>query len=138
MILKFFKRGTGNTKSGESVQNYLLDDERQEKEQATVLRGDPALTTAIINGLDFSKTYTSGCLSFAANEGEQLTDQQKNEMMDSFEQALFADFERDKVNGYWVQHKDKDRLELNFVFANVELEKGRNLTVYNHATDRKR
>lgn len=138
MILKFFKRGTGNTKSGESVQNYLLDDERQEKEQATVLRGDPALTTAIINGLDFSKTYTSGCLSFAANEGEQLTDQQKNEMMDSFEQALFADFERDKVNGYWVQHKDKDRLELNFVFANVELEKGRSLTVYNHATDRKR
>ena len=34
MILKFFKRGTGNTCTGESVENYLLDDERQEKEQA--------------------------------------------------------------------------------------------------------
>ena len=138
MILKFFKRGTGNTKSGESVENYLLDDERQEKEQALVLRGDPALTTAIINGLGFSKTYTSGCLSFAENEGEKLTDQQKNELMNSFEKALFSDFDRHKVTGYWVQHTDKDRLELNFVFANVELEKGRSLTVYNHATDGKR
>ena len=138
MILKFFKRGTGNTKSGESVENYLLDDERQEKEQALVLRGDPALTTAIINGLDFSKTYTSGCLSFAENEGEKLTSQQKNELMNSFEQALFSDFDKDKISGYWVQHTDKDRLELNFVFANVELEKGRSLTVYNHSTDRKR
>ena len=138
MILKFFKRGTGDTKSGESVENYLLDAERQEKEQAIVLRGDPALTTAIINGLDFAKTYTSGCLSFAENEGEQLTDQQKNEIMDSFEQALFSDFDRDKISGYWVEHNDKDRLELNFVYANVELEKGRSLTVYNHATDRKR
>lgn len=138
MILKFFKRGTGNTRTGESVENYLLDDERQEKEQALVLRGDPALTTAIINGLDFTKTYTSGCLSFAENEGEQLTDQQKNEIIDSFEQALFSDFDRDKISGYWVQHTDKDRLELNFVFANVELEKGRSFTVYNHSTDRKR
>ena len=138
MILKFFKRGTGNTKSGESVENYLLDDERQEKEQALVLRGDPAQTTAIINGLDFQKTYTSGCLSFAENEGERLTAKQKYEIMDSFEEALFGDFDKDKISGYWVQHADKGRLELNFVFANVELEKGRSLTVYNHATDRKR
>ena len=137
MILKFFKRGTGNTKSGESVENYLLD-ERQEKEQAIILKGDPAQTTAIINGLDFQKTYTSGCLSFAENEGERLTAKQKYEIMDSFEEALFGDFDKDKISGYWVQHADKGRLELNFVFANVELEKGRSLTVYNHATDRKR
>lgn len=138
MILKFFKRGTGDTKSGESVENYLLDDERQEKEQALVLRGDPAQTTAIINGLDFQKTYTSGCLSFAENEGERLTAKQKYEIMDSFEEALFGDFDKDKISGYWVEHNDKDRLELNFVYANVELEKGRSLTVYNHSTDRKR
>jgi hypothetical protein len=138
MIVKFFRRGTHDTKSGESVENYLLDEERQQKEQAIIFRGDPALTTAIINGLDFAKTYTSGCLSFAENEGEQLTDQQKNELMDSFESALFGDFDRDKISGYWVQHTDKNRLELNFVFANVELEKGRSLTVYNHGTDRKR
>ena len=138
MILKFFKRGTGDTKSGESVENYLLDDERQEKEQALVLRGYPVQTTAIINGLDFQKTYTSGCLSFAENEGERLTAKQKYEIMDSFEEALFGDFDKDKISGYWVQHADKGRLELNFVFANVELEKGRSLTVYNHATDRKR
>ena len=137
MILKFFKRGTGNTKSGESVENYLLD-ERQEKEQAIILKGDPAQTTAIINGLYFQKTYTSGCLSFAENEGERLTAKQKYEIMDSFEEALFGDFDKDKISGYWVQHADKGRLELNFVFANVELEKGRSLTVYNHATDRKR
>ena len=116
----------------------MLDDERQEKEQALVLRGDPAQTTAIINGLDFQKTYTSGCLSFAENEGERLTAKQKYEIMDSFEEALFGDFDKDKISGYWVQHADKGRLELNFVFANVELEKGRSLTVYNHATDRKR
>ena len=28
MLVKFFKRGNGNTRNGSSVQNYLLNEER--------------------------------------------------------------------------------------------------------------
>ena len=55
MILKFFKRGAGNTKSGESVENYLLDDERQEKEQALVLRVQGYSYTEIAKTLNIGR-----------------------------------------------------------------------------------
>ena len=58
---------------------------------------------------------------------------------------MFHDFDRSRISGYWVQHTDKinpdtkkPRLELNFVFANVDLETGKNLPVYYHAIDQHR
>lgn len=68
MLVKFFKRGNGNTRNGSSVQNYLLNEERLANQTAQLLRGDPDLTTAIIDTLDFATTYTAGCLSFTAEE----------------------------------------------------------------------
>ena len=38
----------------------------------------------------------------------------------------------------WVQHQDKDRLELNFVIANVELQTGKRLQPYYDPVDRPR
>ena len=51
MLVKFFKRGNGNTRNGSSVQNYLLNEERLANQTAQLLRGDPDLTTAIIDTL---------------------------------------------------------------------------------------
>ena len=62
----------------------------------------------------------------------------KQEMMDGFERSLFGDFDRSRISGYWVEHTDKDRLELNFVFANVDLLTGNALPVYYHAVDKYR
>lgn len=134
MLVKFFKRGNGNTRNGSSVQNYLLNEERVANQTAQLLRGDPDLTTAIIDTLDFAKTYTAGCLSFTAEEN--IDELQKQRIMDSFEQTLLPSLDADQYQCYWVQHTDKGRLELNFVIANVELLRGTAMTPYNHKTDK--
>ena len=134
MLVKFFKRGNGNTRNGSSVQNYLLNEERLANQTAQLLRGDPDLTTAIIDTLDFATTYTAGCLSFTAEE--KIDELQKQRIMDSFEQTLLPSLDADQYQCYWVQHTDKGRLELNFVIANVELLRGTAMTPYNHKLDK--
>lgn len=142
MIAKFFKRGnrTADNKfstGGKAAQDYLLN-ERVENGTARLLKGDPDETTEIINGLKFSTIYTSGCLSFDEIESQKIDDQMKEKIIDGFERALFGDFDLSRTSGYWVEHTDKKRLELNFVFANVDLETGKNLPVYYHAIDKNR
>lgn len=149
MLVKFFDRGNKKkdnrySTGGHSTKDYLLDD-RVEQGTAKLLRGDPNETTEIISGLKFSTIYTVGCLSFSDSETERVTEAMKQEMMDDFERSLFGDFDRSRISGYWVQHTDKinpdtkkPRLELNFVFANVDLETGKNLPVYYHAIDKNR
>lgn len=145
MIVKFFKRGgVADNKfstGGESAKNYLLN-ERVEQGTAQLLKGDPEETTEIINGLGFSKIFTSGCLSFDSEESKKIDDELKQKLMNDFERSLFGDFDRSRISGYWVEHTDKKnektgepRLELNFVFANVDLETGKNLPVYYHKND---
>ena len=145
MIVKFFKRGgvTDNKFStgGESAKNYLLGKDN-DREKASLLAGDPNETTEIINGLGFNKIYTSGCLSFDSEESKKIDDELKQKLMNDFERSLFGDFDRSRISGYWVEHTDKKnektgepRLELNFVFANVDLETGKNLPVYYHKND---
>ena len=149
MLVKFFDRGNKKkdnrySTGGHSTKDYLLDD-RVEQGTAKLLRGDPNETTEIIGGLKFSTIYTVGCLSFSDSETERVTEAMKQELMDDFERALFGDFDKSRISGYWVQHTDKinpdtkkPRLELNFVFANVDLETGKNLPVYYHAIDKNR
>lgn len=128
MLVKFFHSGTGKTKSGESVRDYLLND-RVNEGSARVLRGNVNLTTRIINDIShFSKTYTAGCLSF--EPGVFITHQQIDDVIDSFEQTLLPSLDRDQYQSYWVEHVDKGKLELNFVIANVELLTGNSLTPY--------
>ena len=118
---------------------------RDSREHANLLRGDPEETTEIINGLGFSQIYTAGCLSFDGEETQRVDDQLKQKLMADFERSLFGDFDRSRISGYWVEHTDKkdprnglERLELNFVFANVDLQTGKNLTVYLHKIDQSR
>ena len=139
MIVKFFKRGGTNdnkiSTGGEGVKNYLLGKDNN-REHANLLRGDPEETTQI---------YTAGCLSFDGEETQRVDDQLKQKLMADFERSLFGDFDRSRISGYWVEHTDKkdprnglERLELNFVFANVDLQTGKNLTVYLHKIDQSR
>lgn len=141
MLVKFFRNGNVSNKSystgGNGVRDYLLNN-RVEKGTARLLQGDPDQTTEIINGLGYSSIYTSGCLAFEHDESKKINEQMKQEMMDGFERSLFGDFDKSRISGYWVEHTDKDRLELNFVFANVDLLTGNALPVYYHAVDKYR
>lgn len=137
MIVKFFTRGTGGS-SG--VFNYLLRDKEQpdgKRLDAEVLRGDIDNQALLIDSLDFKQKYTSGCLSFTES-ADQVTTEQKNALMDSFEETIRAGLDVDSVSVSWIEHRDKGRLELNFVYANVELKHGRVFQPYVHSVDKRR
>lgn len=131
MIVKFFKFGKGNSKS---CIDYLLGADR-DREHAKVLSGDVELTSAIIDSSRFTKKYTSGCLSFAEAD---LSDEAKLKIMADFEKTLFPGMKPDQYNILWIEHKDKGRLELNFVIPNVELSTGKRLQPFYAPADLKR
>ena len=137
MIVKFFTHGTGGSKG---VFDYLLNDKEQpdgKRLGAEVLRGDIDNQALLIDSLDFKQKYTSGCLSFTET-ANQVTQEQKNALMDGFEQTIRAGLDVDRVSVSWIEHRDKGRLELNFVFANVDLEHGRAFQPYVHSVDKRR
>ena len=133
MIVKFFRHGTGG---GSAVFDYLLGKEG-DRPDAEILRGDVEQQKLLIDSLEFKRQYTSGCLSFE-EAPDHLTSKQKNEIMDSFEGTITAGLEVDRVSFAWVEHRDKGRLELNFVIANVDLEHGRLFQPYIHSQDKTR
>lgn len=145
--------GGRKSSGGNSAQVYLLGDDAP-RENARLLKGDPEVTTEVINGLNFSKIYTSGTLAFAYNEGEKLSEKDKFDIIEKFENSLFPNIPIEQVSGYWVEHTDKilrdektgepildangqeqKRLELNFIYANVELTTGKALPIYYHNND---
>lgn len=134
MIVKFFSRGSGG---GDGPVNYLLGDDR-DREGASVLRGNIDITKEVINSTDYARRYTSGALSFEESF-KDFTNEQKNKIMDGFEQTLFAGLDPDQYNITWVQHTDKnERLELNFLIANQELRTGKRLQPFYVGSDMKR
>lgn len=137
MIVKFFSRGTGGS-SG--VFDYLLKDKNEPdglRRDAELLRGDVVNQSLLIDSLDFKQKYTSGCLSFAES-ADQVTQEQKEALMNGFEETIRAGLDSDRIAVTWVEHRDKGRLELNFVFANVDLKHGRTFQPYVHSQDKKR
>ena len=125
-------RGAG---CGSGPVGYLLGEDRK-REQATVLRGDPEQTIQLIDTLKYAQKYTSGVLSF--DEGDDLTDKQINTVMDLYTKAFTEGLDGDQFNILWVEHRDKGRLELNFVIPNVELQSGKRLQPYYDRADRTR
>ena len=137
MIVKFFTHGTGGSKG---VFDYLLKDKEQpdgKRLGATILRGDIANQALLIDSLDFKQKYTSGCLSFTET-ADEVTTEQKTALMDGFEETIRAGLDVDRVSVSWIEHRDKGRLELNFVFADVDLEHGRAFQPYIHYQDKRR
>ncbi|TYE18413.1 relaxase/mobilization nuclease domain-containing protein, partial [Klebsiella pneumoniae] len=131
MIVKIHSRGAG---SGSGPVDYLLGKER-DRDKAVVLRGEPERVRQLIDGCEFARAYTSGVLSFRE---QNLPDDEKVRLMDEFEQTLLPGLDGDQYACLWVEHRDKDRLELNFVFPNIELQSGKRLQPYYDRADRPR
>lgn len=131
MIVKIHSRGAG---SGSGPVDYLLGKERN-REQADVLRGDPERVKELIDTSEYTRTYTSGVLSFQERD---LPDAEKTRLMDEWENTLMTGLDKDQYTCLWVQHQDKGRLELNFVIPNVELQSGKRLQPYFDRADRPR
>ena len=120
MIVKFFKFGKGGSKP---CIDYLLGKDR-DREHARVLSGDVDLTADLIDSSRFTKKYTAGCLSFAEVD---IPEDAKRKIMADYEKCLFPGMNPDQYNILWIEHRDKGRLELNFVIPNVELSTGKRL-----------
>lgn len=132
MIVKFLpNKGNGTCLA---TMNYLLG-KHGNREHAKVLQGDPKLTQQLADSLNFKHKYTVGVLSF---EEKDLEDKTKKEIMVDFEKALLCGLEQDQYDICWVEHKDKGRLELNFVIPKIELTTGKALNPYFDSVDRKR
>ena len=131
MIVKIHSRGAG---SGSGPVDYLLGKDRQ-REQASVLRGNPEHVRELIDGCNFARAYTSGVLSF---QEPDIADAEKSRLMDEWEHTLLTGLDRDQYACLWVEHRDKGRLELNFVIPNIELQSGKRLQPYFDRADRPR
>lgn len=131
MIVKFHARGSGD---GSGPIDYLLGKDRN-REDSKLDRGDPETVQAIIDSSPYAKKYTSGVLSFKEPD---LPQADKDKIMSSFEKALLPGLDKDQYACLWVEHRDKNRLELNFVVPNVELQTGKRLQPYFERADKPR
>jgi hypothetical protein len=128
MVVKFF-----SNKKGGSVKalDYLLN-EREKNGTARVLVGDEQLTRNIINSIFFKHKVCVGCLSF---EEENIDENLKYKIMSDFEKHLLPSLDTDQYNILWVEHTDKNRLELNFVIPKIELTRKIALNPFYHKQD---
>lgn len=131
MIVKFHPRGSGG---GSGPVDYLLGKDRN-REGATVLQGKPEEVRELIDASPYAKKYTSGVLSFAESD---LPLGQREKVMESFERVLMPGLDKDQYSILWVEHRDKGRLELNFLIPNTELLTGKRLQPYYDRADRPR
>lgn len=131
MIVKIHARGSGG---GSGPVEYLLGKDG-DREGATLDRGNPKEIEELIDSSPYAKKYTSGVLSFAEADLDRKT---KDNLMSSFEKALLPGLDADQYSCLWVEHRDKGRLELNFVVPNIELQTGKRLQPYYHRADKTR
>jgi hypothetical protein len=134
MIVKFFK---GNPNKGVTGGlEYLEGGTKTRKVAPELLSGNPDTTRELLKQASrFSKAYTYGCLSF---EETDISAKQKQTLMSEFEQTLLVGLDPDQYDIVWIEHRDKDRLELNFHVVNMEISTGKALTPYVHSRDIKR
>lgn len=153
MIVKFFTHGKG---PASGALNYFLKEKAERptdspnqkrvplepRKHARVLSGDPVVTEQLINATPYQQKYKSGVLSFE-KRADELTEQEKFEIMQQFEDTIFCGLERDQFDILWIEHADKDidaanpvgRLELNFLIAGQELRSGKRLQPFYAVAD---
>ncbi|MEY0656006.1 hypothetical protein AB7321_20360 [Providencia rettgeri] len=88
----------------------------------------------LIASKDLKSPYLAGVLSF---EEENIEEQAKFKIMEEFEQMAFAGIPPEfRPPVLWVEHRDKGRLELNYLTFN-SLNTGRSFPLFYDKTDRR-
>lgn len=119
--------------SGTGTIYYLLDQKRVKDQTAKILYGSKKEILDLINVMNFKDRVTFGVLSF---EEQDISEDQKAEIMKDFEKTLFPNLEKEKnFKILWVQHTDKGRLELNFVVPKIEIQSGKSLNTFYYKAD---
>ena len=127
MIIGFAAYGHGVSGAAlDYLTGYLVNGEARDP-KPEVLRGDPNVVAEIIDSLPFKCRYSSGVLSFAAED--RVTHEMQEDIMDRFESAVFAGLPTDRRSIVWIKHADKGRTEMHFVVPRVELGTRKSLNI---------
>ena len=131
MLVKFFARGKGG---GRGPVEYITrknypGTNKLRYPAPEVLKGNPVITRRLIDSVEFKHKYNSGVLSFAPEDAP--TEEQIEDVIDSFERYAFAGLNKDAYNILWVKHTHtgNNRVELHFVTPRVELYTGKSLNI---------
>ena len=127
MYIKVFPHGKGR---GEKAVRYLVNTTYANRKDnpPEVLRGDPEMTTSLINSLPFAWKYTSGVLSWSPEDAVSQDDEQK--LMNDFENVAFAGMDKGQYSILWVRHKHANHHELHFIIPRVELFQGKSFNAF--------
>jgi len=129
MYVKMLNNKKGGSNKGI---DYLLDKKRVADQTAKILKGDEQITRSIVANISKKQKLTIGTLSF---EEPNITQKQKETIIEDFEKTLLPGLEPEQYNILWVEHTDKGRLELNFAIPKVELTTQKALQPYYHKQD---
>ena len=110
---------------------YLLadhDHQGEHRPDVQVLRGDPHAVAAVADSLDFSRTYTSGVISWAPEEAP--TDEEIGAVLDDWEQLAFSGLEPDRYAFTAVLHREQGGgVHVHTITARVDLVTGKALNI---------
>jgi hypothetical protein len=120
MICKFFPTGIGETRK---ATEYLQHD------GARVIKGNLELTRQIADNISRKRKYTSGVLSFSEVD---LLPEIKMAIIKDFERVVFPGLLPENYNITWVEHHDKNSLELHFISPRCEMNTGNDYVHYLH------
>lgn len=127
MLIKVFPHGTGE---GNKPTRYLVREDYpgRDTRPPQVLRGDPAMASALINSIDRRWKFTAGVLAW--HPDDKVSAEQEEEVMDAFERVAFAGLEPDQSYILWVRHTHADHHELHFVIPRLELSSGKDFNAF--------
>lgn len=92
-----------------------------------LLKGDTALTCALIDSSPNKWRYSSGVIAFA--DDDNPTPEQIEAVIADFEATVFAGLEPDQYNSLWVKHTHEGNTELHFIVPRLELSTGKALNI---------
>ena len=132
----------GGKKNQRSVKNsldYLLRTKKPEEQKFVEVlsqtnRSDIENFNEYIKEKNFKNPFITGVLSF---EEKDIDPELKTKIMNEFEEMMFAGIEpENRPPVIWIQHKDKNRLELNYTTFNSLMNK-KHFQCYYHLSDKK-
>jgi len=122
MNMTVFPHGTGD---GNKPTRYLvrLVYPGRKNNPPEILRGDVAMTCALIDNNTRKWRYTAGALAW--HPSEKISPEEEQKVMDAFEQVAFSGLQPDQRYILWVRHTHAGHHELHFVIPRLELSSGK-------------
>lgn len=128
MYIKFLKHGKGDPAKAAS---YLVDDVdhlNRPRPHIEVLRGDPQTFAAIAESIENQWKYTSGVIAWSKDDAP--TNDEINEVLDTFEAHAFAGLKPTQYHFTAVLHEEDDGSKhVHFLVPRLELETGKALNI---------